>query len=532
MIARGGSCSAAGLGAGGSGSGSSSSSTSGRALAGPSSSSSSSSAGVRRPTPLLSSSAGCSSRHQRTRTRSWRTWGPSADHSDGDADFYRLTSQLTDQYGLFKPTDQEQDDASLLLPDEQTGDFVRAPRAARLDETARPRRSNVLEDRPGDDDQGADAPHRRRRRPEWGLSPREIDALGLAAPSAHVRAVDPASLSSRAYMRGSTGFASASDPAARLGFSAATAASASSPAYALPASAASAAAATMAGRAPRSSGGARAALGDYQRYPEGRPIFLPEAERFGDPPDLPSLLLQQRVIYISMPFVPSVTELVVAQCYYLDFDDKNRQRPIYVYLNSTGCINDRGQALSADNEFYAIWAALGFTRAPLYTGVTWKAQNQAAVLLAAGQRGHRYTFPHAKISTAPPVMNRVFGQAVDAQLQSAELTYAQKYYAAILARATGKDLAACQKEYLDRKRYFSVKQAYEAGLVDKLVPGYRLNRFRKMARDAAGEGGKKGGAGRGGKPTFRFARQEGGGGRGGGPERPPAGDGPPAAGAV
>lgn len=48
------------------------------------------------------------------------------------------------------------------------------------------------------------------------------------------------------------------------------------------------------------------------------------------------------------------------------------------------------QAISADNEFYAIWAALGFTRAPLYTGVTWKAQNQAAVLLSAGQKGHRW----------------------------------------------------------------------------------------------------------------------------------------------
>ena len=46
-------------------------------------------------------------------------------------------------------------------------------------------------------------------------------------------------------------------------------------------------------------------------------------------------------------FLPSVTELVVAQCYYLDFDDKNRQRPIYVYLNSTGCINDRGQVRPA-----------------------------------------------------------------------------------------------------------------------------------------------------------------------------------------
>lgn len=45
-----------------------------------------------------------------------------------------------------------------------------------------------------------------------------------------------------------------------------------------------------------------------------------------------------------------------------------RNKPIYVYLNSTGCINEKNQAVSADNEFYAIWAALGFTRAPLYTG--------------------------------------------------------------------------------------------------------------------------------------------------------------------
>jgi hypothetical protein len=45
--------------------------------------------------------------------------------------------------------------------------------------------------------------------------------------------------------------------------------------------------------------------------------------------------------HVPMQFLPSVTELVVAQCYYLDFDDRNRQRPIYVYLNSTGCINDQ-----------------------------------------------------------------------------------------------------------------------------------------------------------------------------------------------
>ena len=69
----------------------------------------------------------------------------------------------------------------------------------------------------------------------------------------------------------------------------------------------------MAGRS-RGGSGARAAYGDYPNYPEGRPIFLPEAERFGNPPDLPSLLLQQRVIYISMPVRTCCCHLVSATC--------------------------------------------------------------------------------------------------------------------------------------------------------------------------------------------------------------------------
>jgi hypothetical protein len=108
-----------------------------------------------------------------------------------------------------------------------------------------------------------------------------------------------ATLSSKHYMRGER--FDPSNPAG-LGFSARAATQSSSSSYSMPAAAAAggAAAATMAGRG-RSYSGARAAYGDYQSYPEGRPIFLPEAERFGNPPDLPSLLLQQRVIYISMP---------------------------------------------------------------------------------------------------------------------------------------------------------------------------------------------------------------------------------------
>mmetsp|Transcript_14514 Transcript_14514/g.31573 ORF Transcript_14514/g.31573 Transcript_14514/m.31573 type:complete len:430 (-) Transcript_14514:680-1969(-) len=413
--------------------------------------------GAARAASVTARSAGVPRVSARSRTNqsplvcnNWKVFGPSQEYSDGDAEYFQLTNRLTQQYEWFAPRPDQDVDS-----EDSSADGPSPSEQQRLEQ-------------------------QRELRPEFGLSPKQIAALGLTGPQA--RLPNPATLSSKNYLRGDKFSPD------QLGYNTVN----------------------MAGRSTyRSPGGyangARAAYGDYTTYPEGRPLFLPEAERFGNPPDLPSLLLQQRVIYISMPFLPSVTELVVAQCYYLDFDDRNRNKPIYVYLNSTGCINDKNQALSADNEFYAIWAALGFTRAPLYTGVTWKAQNQAAVLLAAGQKGHRYSFPHAKISTAPPILNRVFGATVDAQLQANELVYATKYYAAILARATGKPLDVCQKEYLSRKRYFTVKEAYEEGLIDKLVPGYSLNRFRKMKKDKFGDAetffNKD-------KPKFRFKRDE------------------------
>ena len=58
-----------------------------------------------------------------------------------------------------------------------------------------------------------------------------------------------------------------------------------------------------------------------------------------------------------------------------------------------------------------------------------------------------------------------------------------------------------------------MREAYEEGLVDKLVPGYDLNRFRKIRRDTYGERDAFYASE---KPTFKFTRQDGGGGGGGG----------------
>lgn len=68
------------------------------------------------------------------------------------------------------------------------------------------------------------------------------------------------------------------------------------------------------------------------------PIKAVQAPYYGDnsyrtpPPDLPSLLLKERIVYLGMPLVPAVTELIVAQLLYLQSDDPDK--PIKIYINS------------------------------------------------------------------------------------------------------------------------------------------------------------------------------------------------------
>ena len=52
------------------------------------------------------------------------------------------------------------------------------------------------------------------------------------------------------------------------------------------------------------------------------------------PPDLPSLLLDSRIVYVGMPLVASVTELVVSELLWLNYNQP--EKPIYIYINSLG----------------------------------------------------------------------------------------------------------------------------------------------------------------------------------------------------
>ena len=80
------------------------------------------------------------------------------------------------------------------------------------------------------------------------------------------------------------------------------------------------------------------------------------------PPDLPSLLLKERIVYLGLPLFSDddakrqmgidVTELIIAQLLYLEFD--NPEKPIFFYINSTGTSWYSGDAIGFETEAFAI----------------------------------------------------------------------------------------------------------------------------------------------------------------------------------
>ena len=93
------------------------------------------------------------------------------------------------------------------------------------------------------------------------------------------------------------------------------------------------------------------------------------------PPDLPSLLLKERIVYLGLPLFSDddakrqlgmdVTELIIAQLLYLEFD--NPEKPIYFYINSTGTSWYTGDAVGFETEAFAICATLRYVKPPVHT---------------------------------------------------------------------------------------------------------------------------------------------------------------------
>ncbi|KAK1291706.1 hypothetical protein QJS10_CPB17g02334 [Acorus calamus] len=184
------------------------------------------------------------------------------------------------------------------------------------------------------------------------------------------------------------------------------------------------------------------------------------------PPDLPSLLLDARICFLGMPIVPAVTELLVAQFMWLDYD--NPSKPIYLYINSPGTQNEKMETVGSETEAYAIADTIAYCKSKVYTVNCGMAYGQAGMLLSLGAKGYRALQPNASTKLYLPKVNRSSGAAIDMWIKAKELDANTDYYIELLSKGIGKSKEEISKD-IQRPKYFQAQEAIAYGIADKII---------------------------------------------------------------
>jgi ATP-dependent Clp protease protease subunit len=95
------------------------------------------------------------------------------------------------------------------------------------------------------------------------------------------------------------------------------------------------------------------------------------------------------------------------------------------------------------------------------------AASMGAFLLAAGEKGMRFSLPHSRIMIHQP-LGGARGQASDIEIQAREILYLKELLNQILSKHTGQPIETIRKD-TDRDNYLSAAEAMRYGLIDRVV---------------------------------------------------------------
>jgi ATP-dependent Clp protease protease subunit len=176
------------------------------------------------------------------------------------------------------------------------------------------------------------------------------------------------------------------------------------------------------------------------------------------PPDLPSLLLNERIVYLGTPINDLVAELIIAELLYLDSEDP--QKPIEIYINSPG-------VAGFETSAFAIYDTLRHVRMPIKTICLGIAGGFSALLLTAGTKGQRMSLPNSRIVLYQPY-GGARGQATDINIRAQELLTTKRTLNSLLSLHTGKPIDQIDKD-TERLYYMSPEEAVGYGLLDRVL---------------------------------------------------------------
>jgi ATP-dependent Clp protease, protease subunit len=172
--------------------------------------------------------------------------------------------------------------------------------------------------------------------------------------------------------------------------------------------------------------------------------------------DIYSRLLRDRIVFLGTEINDDVANLITAQFLFLESEDPDKE--ISLYIHSPGGSVTAG---------LAIYDTMQFIKPPVSTLCMGFAASMGAVLLAAGQKGKRYSLPHSTICIHQP-LGGARGQASDIEIHAREILRMREELNNILAKHTGQSLRKLEKD-TDRDNFMAPTQAVEYGLIDEVI---------------------------------------------------------------
>jgi len=186
------------------------------------------------------------------------------------------------------------------------------------------------------------------------------------------------------------------------------------------------------------------------------PMVVEQSNRGERAYDIFSRLLKERIVFLVGTINDNTASLITAQLLFLE--SENPKKEIYLYINSPGGLVTAG---------LGIYDTMQYIKPAVSTLCIGQACSMGSFLLAAGEKGKRFSLPNSRIMVHQPSAG-FQGQATDIEIHANEVLSLKKRLNEIYSKHTGKSVSEI-KLALERDNFMTTDNAKSFGLIDKVV---------------------------------------------------------------
>ncbi len=186
------------------------------------------------------------------------------------------------------------------------------------------------------------------------------------------------------------------------------------------------------------------------------PMVVEQSNRGERAYDIFSRLLKERIIFLVGTINDQVASLITAQMLFLE--SENPKKEINLYINTPGGLVTAG---------LGIYDTMQYIKPDVSTLCIGQAASMGSFLLAAGQKGKRFSLPNSRIMVHQPSAGYQ-GQATDIEIHANEVLSLKKRLNEIYSKHTGQSVDNIKKT-LERDNFMIPEDAKKFGLIDQVV---------------------------------------------------------------